>query len=380
MAVHGYGKILEVDLSTREIRQREIAAEFARAYIGGMGFGCRILYQDTRPELDPLGPKNVVIFANGALTGTGAPCAGRTEITTKSPLTGSTSTGNTGGLWGARLKHAGFDLIVTRNSSEKPVYLWIDDAAVELRDASHLWGKDTQETSEILQHELCPSSPSKISVLCIGPAGENLVRYACPVNDYHHVAGRGGAGAVMGAKRLKAIALRGTGTVETARPEESREATREARQRILDAKMADRMPGGPVDARKEYLERGCLPARNYQTGVLSQFIETRGVEVARRYVVRQEATCHACPISCFNLVELKEGKYSGLKVNRGIAPGPVIEWGAINSTCLKTLRREYTMVCLPRRFQRAGKENRRSASGLKTCTRPSTAWGSASFR
>ncbi|MFC1980974.1 aldehyde ferredoxin oxidoreductase family protein [Chloroflexota bacterium] len=328
MALSGYGKIMDVDLSTGEIVKRDITPQFAREYIGGMGFSCRILYDEVEPNVDPLSPDNVVIFANGPLTGTSAPCSGRTEITTKSPLTGNIGTGNTGGLWGAFLKHAGFDVIVIRKQAKKPVYLWIDDDTTEIREASHFWGKDTCITSDMIRKELDQRQTSKISVLAIGPAGENLVRYACPVNDYYHVAGRSGAGAVMGAKRLKAIAVRGTGTVKIARPEEFREAAREARERILAAKRAREMPGGPPEPIKESLNRGCLPAKNYQTGVLPQWSENRSQDVARKYVTRKESTCFACPVSCFDLVEVKEGKYAGVKENRGLAPGIVFDWGA----------------------------------------------------
>jgi len=159
------------------------------------------------PDVDPFSPANVLIYANGPLTGTAVPCSARTEITTKSPLTNIIGTGNTGGLWGAALKHAGFDVVVIRNKSETPVYLRIDDDVVEVKDARHLWGKDTVIASDIIREDL----GSGVSVLTIGPAGENLVRFACPVNDYHHVAARNGSGAVMGDKRLKAIAVRGTG-------------------------------------------------------------------------------------------------------------------------------------------------------------------------
>jgi len=328
MVPYGYGKILDVDLSAGKIVKRDIDPQFARAYIGGIGFGCKILYDEVGSDVDPFGPNNIVIFANGPLTGTKAPCSGRTEITTKSPLTGSIGTGNTGGIWGAALKHAGFDLIVVRNRAEKPVYLWIDDDVAELREASHLWGKDTEVTSDILREELGLSLASRTSVLAIGPAGENLVRYACPLNDYHHVAGRAGAGAVMGAKRLKAIAVRGTGATKIARPKEFQEAAKEAREHLMAADRATRMPGGPSPGIKLHLEQGCLRARNFQTGVLPQWLETRGQDVARQYVTKKEGTCYACPISCFNLVEVKEGKYGGLKVSRGTMPGVVYDWGA----------------------------------------------------
>ena len=326
--MYGYGKTLEVDLSTGDIKQSDTDPEFARKYIGGMGFGCKILYDEVGPDIDPLSPDNIVVFANGPLTGTNAPCSGRVEITTKSPVTGHIGTGNSGGLFGAALKHAGFDLIVVRKQAEKPVYLWVDDDRVEIREAGHLWGKGTRVTSDIITEELDPSRPSKISVLTIGPAGENLVKYACPLNDYYHAAARNGAGAVMGSKKLKAIVVRGTGMVKIARPEEFRKAAREARERVIAADKATKMPGATLDSRKRYLQMGSLRAKNYQTGVLPDFLETRGLDAARKYFVRKEGTCYACPMPCFNLVEVKEGKYAGTKVNRGLMPGYVLDWGA----------------------------------------------------
>ncbi|MFC2059825.1 aldehyde ferredoxin oxidoreductase family protein [Chloroflexota bacterium] len=328
MALYGYGKILNVDLSTGDIVKKDIDPKFAREFIGGMGFSCKILYDEVGPDVDPLGPDNIVIFANGPLNGTHAPCSGRTEITTKSPLTGRIGTGNTGGVWGARLKHAGYDVIIVRKQAAKPVYLWIDDDKVELREASHLWGQDTWITSDMIRQELDPSLTAMISVLAIGPAGENLVKYACPLNDYYHVASRSNAGAVMGAKKFKAIAVRGTGAVKISRPEEFKEAAREARERTLAADEATRMPGAALESRKLALKRGQLPGKNFQTGVLPQWLETRGQDVAQKYVTKKEGTCYACPIPCFNLVEVKEGKYAGVKENRGLMPGVVNDWGA----------------------------------------------------
>ncbi len=325
MISYGYGKILDVDLSTGQIVKKDVEPQFAREYIGGMGFSGKILYDEVGADVDPFSPKNVVIFANGPLTGIPVSWAGRTEITTKSALTGSIGTGNTGGVWGARLKHAGFDLIVVRNQAEKPAYLWIDDDVVEIRDASHLWGQDVYATSDIIERE---AAPRKVSVLAIGPAGENLVRYACPVNDYYHVAARCGAGAVMGAKRLKAIAVRGTGAVKLARPKEFQEAVREVRQRLMMSGDALRSVfGAGGDVIKRHLEQGSLPAKNYQTGVLPQWLETRGRDVVQKYFTVTKQNCYACPnIQCL-LTEVKEGKYAGTKV-RGVNPGVVFEWGA----------------------------------------------------
>ena len=328
MSPYGYGQILEVDLSAGNIKKRDVDSRFAQEFIGGMGFSCKMLYDEVGADVDPLGPDNIVIFANGPLTGTHAPCGGRTEITTKSPLTGHIGTGNTGGLWGASLKHAGFDMIVVRKQAEKPVYLWIDDGVAEIREAGHLWGKDTQATSDILRQELGSSPGAQVSVLAIGQAGENLVRYACPLNDYHHAAARGGAGAVMGSKKVKAIAVRGTGTTKIAHPEEFGEAAKEARQRLMASRGLPRTSGASSDARRRYLEQGCLRAKNYQTGVLPHFLETRGQDMAMKYFTKKEATCYACPIPCFNLGEVKEGKYAGTKVNRVQMAGFVCDWGA----------------------------------------------------
>src|SRR4030067_2960233 len=138
MELFGYGSILDVNLSTGDIVKREIDPEFAKEYIGGMGFSCKMLFDEVGPDVDPFSPDNIVVFANGPLTGSNAPCSGRTEATTKSPLTENIGTGNTGGDWGVLLKRAGIDVLVIRNEAKQPVYLWIDDDAIELRDANHL--------------------------------------------------------------------------------------------------------------------------------------------------------------------------------------------------------------------------------------------------
>ncbi len=329
MTLYGYGKMLEVNLTTGRIEKRDVDPRFSEDFIGGMGFSARMLYEEVGPKVDPLDPENIIIFANGPLTGTSVPCSGRTEVTTKSPLTGNIGTGNTGGHWGARLKHAGFDLLVIRGASEDPCYLWINDDRIEIRNGRDLWGKETELTEGVLRRELGGERKPEISVLAIGRAGENLVRYACPVNDLHHVAARAGAGAVMGAKRLKAIAVRGTGSVQIARPDAFEEAVREARNRLLAADRAAKMNGAPIDIRIQDLEKGCLPAKNYQTGILPRWVETRSGAVAKQYITGVEGTCYRCPISCFNLAEVKDGRYAGTKAARGTMPGVVFNFGAL---------------------------------------------------
>lgn len=329
MGLYGYaGKILDIDLSSGTILKKTTGEKFAREYIGGMGFSSRLLFEEVGVDVDPFGPENVVYLATGPLTGTSAPCSGRMEITTKSALTGNIGSGNTGGLWGARLKQAGFDLVIIRGKAESPSYIWIDDDRVEIKQAAHLWGKNTKLTSDIIIRETDSSSPSKISVMAIGPAGENLVRYAHALNDYYHSASRSGAGAVLGSKRLKAVAVRGSGVVKIARQAEFRRAAEVARSRLLDNARAQRMPGAVLDPRRINLERGSLPGKNFQTGVMPRWLETRGIDIAQQYFSRYDGTCYACPVTCFNLVEVKEGKYAGLNVNRGLHPGLVFDWGA----------------------------------------------------
>ena len=324
--LYGYGKMLDVDLSRQRILKKSVDPEFARSYIGGMGFGCKILYDEVGPYVDPLGPDNILIFANGPLTGTKAPCSGRTEVTTKSPLTGSIGTGNTGGMWGTRLKHAGIDIIVVRGMAAEPVYLWIDDDRVELRNAHNLWGKDTHVTSDLILDELVDK---KISVMAIGPAGENLVKYACPMNDYHHCAARGGAGTVMGSKRLKAIAVRGTRAVMAARKEEFEEVAKQTVNRILEnVKRAGGVTGDVLaDVNERCQAIGSLPYRNYQGGTFPH-LQNLSRNVAQEYYTKKEGTCYVCPISCFKLVEVNTGKWRGVKVSRGLHPGIVQDWGA----------------------------------------------------
>ncbi|HHY96288.1 MAG TPA: aldehyde ferredoxin oxidoreductase, partial [Firmicutes bacterium] len=172
----GYaGKYLEVDLGSGQVETVELDERLARAYLGGNGFGTRLLWERVPPAVDPLSPDNILVFATGPLNGTLMPNSGRMELIFKSPLTGIYGDSNVGGFLGPELKFAGFDMVVCRGRSAVPVYLWIRDGRAELREAGHLWGRDTVETEELIQKELRDEG---IKVACIGPAGENLVHYA----------------------------------------------------------------------------------------------------------------------------------------------------------------------------------------------------------
>ncbi|MDK2986257.1 MAG: aldehyde:ferredoxin oxidoreductase, partial [Clostridia bacterium] len=204
----GYmGKILRVDLSTQEILTETFQEEILRKYLGGSGLGAKILLEETTEKTDPLGPDNILIFMTGPLVGTRALNFGRHQVVTKSPLTGIYGEANSGGTWGVHLKRAGYDGLIISGRSSKPVYLWLNNDIVQIRDASSIWGKDTFETDLLLKREL----GSDIVTCSIGQAGENLVKIAAIMNDGIHgrAAARCGVGAVMGSKKLKAIAVKG---------------------------------------------------------------------------------------------------------------------------------------------------------------------------
>jgi aldehyde:ferredoxin oxidoreductase len=327
--LYGYaGKTLEINLSNGKIEKVSTNPEIVRRLIGGMGFSAKTVYDNVGREVDPLSIENIVVFSAGALTGTDAPASSRTEISTKSPLTGIMGTGNTGGFWGVALKRAGYDAIIVRGRSEDPVYLAVDNGRVELKDAKNLWGKDTKVVTDVIKKECRKSGNQPISVLCIGIAGENQVRYACPVNDYYHVAGRCHAGAVMGSKKLKAISVRGTGKIELAKPEQFKAAVRETRENIrANPAYVDFMKYCSLWTVHSYQNWGCVPGKNYQTGVLPHYIETRGKDAAMKYITKPEGACFGCTTPCFNLAQVKEGKYAGVKISSGTFASNINTWG-----------------------------------------------------
>ena len=209
------GTILIVDLTREKVIKQPLEKEVAVKFLGGRGLNDYMLYKLVKPGIDPLSPDNVLCLANGALAGTVLPMTSRIHVSTLSPLTGILGDGSAGGDFAARLKHAGYDQIVITGRASKPVYIWIEDDDVEIRDASHLWGLTTDEMVEALRDE----HGDDIAVAGIGPAGEHLVRFASTIVDRFHSAARG-TGAVWGSKNLKAIAVRGTKGVELANPEE----------------------------------------------------------------------------------------------------------------------------------------------------------------
>ncbi|GAG91067.1 unnamed protein product, partial [marine sediment metagenome] len=234
---------------------------FCRKYLGGAGFVSYFLLKELRQGIDPLGPENKLVFALGPVTGVPLPGSGRNCVGAKSPLTGGYAKSEVGGFWGAELKHAGYDAIIVEGKAEKPVYLWIHDREASIRDASHLWGKNTKETQETIRVEL---GDNLIRVAGIGPGGENLVRFACIMNDLKDAAGRGGMGAVMGSKNLKAIAVRGHKRPKVAEPERIKEIRQWLlAHRELWASSAELGTGAFMEA---HLAAGNLPIHNFLDG------------------------------------------------------------------------------------------------------------------
>ncbi len=232
------GKILFVDLSKGELKDEALDEKLYREFIGGYGIGARIIYSRQKAGVDPLGPENILGFMTGPLTGTPAAGGARYAVVAgRSPLTKGWADGNSGGYFGPHLKFAGYDGVFFTGASEKPVYLFIDDGKAELRDASHLWGKNTYETEDTLQAELGKAA----QISCIGPSGEKLSLIACIINMKKDAIGRSGLGAVMGSKKLKAVAVRGNQEVPIA---DSTALNRLRREYIADLRAAKFSRGG----------------------------------------------------------------------------------------------------------------------------------------
>lgn len=314
------GKILRVNLTDRKIFQEEIPEEAAKKYLGGRGLASKYLFDEVKPEISPLGPENKLIFMSGLLTGTLSPSAARYSVVAKSPLTGIWGQSNSGGRWGVDLKQSGFDGIIFEGISEKPVCLVIEDGDVELRDAGDIWGKNVSETTGILKETL----GDKFNVASIGIAGENLVKYAAIMNDLHRAAGRCGLGAVMGSKRLKAVAVKGHKEIKIADKNTFKEVSKKQYDLLGENILGAGLQGYGTNLVLDIVNVcGGLPTRNWQTGVCTYAEEING-EALNEKVLVEAVGCFACPIKCGRDTEIKKGPYKGLK-----GEGPEYETVAI---------------------------------------------------
>ena len=302
------GYYLRIDLNSRSVRKEALPADLARKYLGARGLGTHIMMTEVDPKIDPLDVRNKLVFAAGPLSGTNAPSASHYDVVSKGPLNGTIAASSSGGLFGPMLKYAGYDMIIVEGKAAAPVYLWIGDDVVEIRDAAELWGKTVPETTEAIR----AVTDEEASVACIGPAGERQVLFANIMNECGRAAGRSGVGAVMGSKNLKAIAVRGTGAVRVPDPKAFREAVVRA-----SAKIKANSVGGQglraygTDVLVNILnEVGGLPTRNFTDGYFPTADKVGGESLAKNILTRPRG-CFSCIISCGRATRVKNPKYAG---------------------------------------------------------------------
>lgn len=294
-------RLLRVNLTHGTHTVEEIPDAWLRDYIGGRGLAARYLFEEMDPAVDALSPENKMIFATGPLTGTPAPCGARYMVVTKGALTDAITTSNSGGHWGPELKFAGYDLLVLEGKAPRPSYLYIYDDVVEVRDATEFWGQGVNDTEDGLREV---TGQPQLKIACIGPAGENLVRYACIINDKHRAAGRSGVGTVMGSKNLKAIAVRGTGGVAVADPAEFMKSVWAMRAGMQDSpgrkSFAELGTAATIDMTQAF---GGLPTRNFQEGQFNEYENLNGNTIKDTRLVANKA-CFACTIACGRVCRL----------------------------------------------------------------------------
>ncbi len=310
----GYANtILYVDLTKGSVTKKPYPAELKKNYLGGRGLGVKLVSDLMPPETDALDEKSVMVVATGPLTGIGVPLGARHQVVAKSPLNNTLCSSDSGAFFGHEMKVAGFDAVVITGKAKKPIYLWLDHEKAELRDASAYWGKTVNETTLGLQKDL---GDEHTRVLCIGPAGELKSRIACVMSDQYRAAGRGGLGAVMGSKMLKAITARGDLKIGVAQPEKFKEATLACRHKIAAGPVTS---GALADYGTQVLmnlinNSYILPTRNHQTAYFANAEKISGEEMSKTTLVRKKP-CYGCMIGC--------GR--GTKIDGKEAEGPEYE-------------------------------------------------------
>ena len=312
------GRRLRVDLTESKAKVEKLSPEYLRKWVGGRGINSEVVYHETWQGMDPLDPRAPLCFGAGPCVGTFAPLSGRTTITARSPMTCSYlgneihghGDSNMGGSFSSAMKYAGYDQLVIKGRAEKPVYIWIDDDKVEFRDASHLWGLKIKEATKMILEEL---GDPDIRVTMIGPAGENLVKFASVANAFSSSGGRTGMGCVMGAKNLKAIAIRGSNPVTLADPEAFAKQAWDLREKVHNSPAAQRRRlEGSMDLFDAGNSIGINAYKNCSVGYMEGIEEIYGgVQWAEKFLFRRKA-CWGCPVSCGRYTYIKEGKWAGV--------------------------------------------------------------------
>jgi len=306
----GYmGKILRIDLTGKEVREENLDEDMARLYIGGSGLGAKILFDETEADLDPLDPASPLIFAVGPVTGVKTFNSDRFEAIAKSPLTGIYGEANVGGYWGSTFKKCGYDAVVITGSASEPSYIAIADDSVEIKNAGHLWGKDTFESTELLKQV----EGTKAKAAVIGPAGENQVLIANIITDGRHgrSLGRCGFGALMGSKNLKAVVANGSKTIDIANPDKLKEITKKLGPTMKENPRPMR-EAGTANGLDFCEDVGNFPVRNWSGGAWKE-----GAKKITGYTMTEKRLtktyhCGQCVISCGRVIEVKGGPYDGL--------------------------------------------------------------------
>jgi aldehyde:ferredoxin oxidoreductase len=332
--MYGYaGKVLYVNLSKNIIKTHLLIENEAKKYVGGLSYALKLLYDHTEPKKDPFDPENILIFATGPISGIMAPTGSGCVVASKSPLTGGLGVSVMQGFFARELKRAGYDAIIIQGRAKTPVFLWINDDFVQLMDARGLWGLSPERTEEEIRKQLNDYS---IRVAAIGLAGERLVRFSCIVSDQTRVAGRGGLGAVMGAKNLKAIAVHGTSDLKVADPDSLLEFCKEffirargstaVKHYTTNGKLAVSVKDrynvtlfgttakyrdlGTVEDLLIYNNAGCLPTRNFSAASFEEIEKIDGEHLNKYFVAKVQA-CSSCPIGCEHIAIVPEGPYQG---------------------------------------------------------------------
>jgi len=305
----GYaGRILFVDLTTGKTRTEKLSEEDAKKYIGGIGLGMKLYLSNSKAGIDPLSPENPLVLALGPVSGTMFPTGGNGHaIISKSPETGGVGEAVSHGTFGAELKRAGYDALVLLGKAERPVYLWIDDDAVQLLDASNVWGKSPFETEDAIKSEL---GDYYVRVLSIGLAGEKLSKIACIINEKTRAAGRTGLGAVMGSKNLKAIAVRGTNDIVVAKPQEFIEMVKEFHERMKGPAAQKYRTLGTSGNILVHNALYCLPTRNGNNAHFENAEKVSGEVLNERYIAKIIA-CNSCAMRCEHEAVVHDGPYKG---------------------------------------------------------------------
>jgi aldehyde:ferredoxin oxidoreductase len=344
-------KVLEIDLNTLTYKTYPLDMEIARQFVGGRGIGARLLWDMVGPEVDPLAPENVLIFTNGPLTGTGYQTSNRFSVTTKSPLTGTVLDANSGGFWGMQFKKAGYGVLIVRGKAQKPLWIEIKNEAIAFHDASELWGMRVFAVTEKLGQ-----NNNKRNVLCIGPAGENLSRMASIMNDRERALARGGPGAVMGSKNLKAIVVEGKDRPEIEDTERFKFLLYETRKLLAASPLTSQaLPEfGTVVLMNIMNNIGALATRNHQQTQFEGAEAISGEELTEKYLIRN-ASCWACPIGCTRISKTEKVEGEGpefestwaLGAQCGIKDLPaIIEANALcNDLGLDTISVGSTIAC-----------------------------------